>query len=85
MLARNSVSNEDRWRFGVLQLLDDYESVRRHDGADAEAMMFMEVPGSTGDSGLDALDAELAVRGTAADLYVVGGRLMPAAHGIHAR
>ena len=58
MLARNSVSNEDRWRFGVLQLLDDYESVRRHDGADAEAMMFMEVPGSTGDSGLDAAFAQ---------------------------
>lgn len=34
---------------------------------------------------LYALDAELAVRGTAADLYVVGGRLMPAAHGIHVR
>ena len=60
MLARNSVSSEDLWRFGVLQLLDDYESVRRHDGADAAAMMFMEVPGSTGDSGLDAAFAALA-------------------------
>ena len=58
MLARNSVSSEDLWRFGVLQLLDDYESVRRHDGADAAAMMFMEVPGSTGDSGLDAAFAQ---------------------------
>ncbi len=54
MLARNSVSSEHLWRFGVLQLLDDYASVRRHDGADTAAMMFMEAPGSTGDSGLDA-------------------------------
>ena len=59
MLARNSVSSEHLWRFGVLQLLDDYESVRRHDGADAAAMMFMEAPGSTGDSGLDAAFAQL--------------------------
>ena len=60
MLARNSVSSEHLWRFGVLQLLDDYESVRRHDGADAAAMMIMEVPGSTGDSGLDAASAQFA-------------------------
>ena len=58
MLARNSVWSEHLWRFGVLQLLDDYASVRRHDGADAAAMMFMEVPGSTGDSGLDAAFAQ---------------------------
>ena len=59
MLARNSVSSEHLWRFGVLQLLDDYASVRRHDGADTAAMMFMEAPGSTGDSGLDAAFAQL--------------------------
>lgn len=58
MLARNSVWSEHLWRFGVLQLLDDYESVRRDDGADAAAMMFMEVAGSRGDSGLDAAFAQ---------------------------
>lgn len=37
MLGRGSVLSEDRWRFGVLQLLDGYESVRKRDGADAAA------------------------------------------------
>lgn len=59
MLAHNSVSSEDLWRFGVLQLLDDHESVRSHDRADTAAMMFMEAPGSTGGAGLDAAFAQL--------------------------
>jgi hypothetical protein len=59
MLARKSVSSEDLGLFGVLQLLDDDASVRSHDGADTAAMMFMEVPGSTGDYGLDAAFAQL--------------------------
>jgi hypothetical protein len=59
MLARNSVSSEDLWRFGALQLLDDYESVRSHARADTAAMMFMEAPECTVESGLDAAFAQL--------------------------
>ena len=58
-LARNSVSSEDLWRFGALQLLDDYESVCSHVRADTAAMMFMEAPGCTVESGLDAAFAQL--------------------------
>jgi hypothetical protein len=59
MLGRDSVSSEDLWRFGVLQLLDDYESVRTRNGVEAAAKLFVEAPGSTGDSGLDAAFAAL--------------------------
>ena len=60
MLGRGSVSSEDRWRFGVLQLLDDYESVRKRDGVDAAATLLMGEPESTGDSGVDAAFAALS-------------------------
>lgn len=59
MLGRGSMSSEARWRFGVLQLLDDYESVRTRDGVDGAAKLLMDAPESTGDSGLDAALATL--------------------------
>lgn len=60
MLSAGPVSGEDLWRFGVLQLLDDYESVRARDGVDAAARLMVEAPESTGHSGLDAAFAGLA-------------------------
>jgi hypothetical protein len=60
LLSAGPVSGEDLWRFGVLQLLDDYESVRAHDGLDAAASLMAEAPGPTGHSGLDAAFAGLA-------------------------
>ena len=60
MLSTGSLSGEDLWRFGVLQLLDDYESVRARDGVDAAAGLMADAPGSTGHSGLDAALAGLA-------------------------
>ena len=32
LLSGGPVTSEDLWRFGILQLLDDYESVRARDG-----------------------------------------------------
>lgn len=60
MLSGGPVSGEDLWRFGVLQLLDDYESVRARDGVEAAARLMVEAPGPTGHSGLDAAFAGLA-------------------------
>ena len=60
MLSGGPVSSENLWRFGVLQLLDDYESVLAHDGVDAAAHLMAEAPGPTGHSGLDAAFAGLA-------------------------
>ena len=60
MLAVGPVSSEDLWRFGVLQLLDDYDSVRARDGVEAAACLMSQAPGSTGHSGLDAALAGLA-------------------------
>lgn len=52
--------SEDLWRFGVLQLLDDYESVHARDGVVAAARLMAEAPEPTGHSGLDAAFAGLA-------------------------
>lgn len=60
MLSGGPVSSEDLWRFGVLQLVDDYESVRARDGVVAAARLMAEAPGPTGHSGLDAAFAGLA-------------------------
>lgn len=60
LLSGGSPTSEDLWRFGVLQLVDDYESVRAHDGVDAAARLMAEAPGPTGHSGLDAAFAGLA-------------------------
>ncbi len=53
-------SSEDLWRFGVLQLLDDYESCRKRGGLASAERVFAEAPPSTGHSGLDAAFAALA-------------------------
>ena len=59
-LTGGPVSSEDLWRFGVLQLLDDYESVHARDGVVAAARLMAEAPEPTGHSGLDAAFAGLA-------------------------
>ncbi|MHB1166203.1 MAG: hypothetical protein ACYC3K_13395 [Candidatus Nanopelagicales bacterium] len=53
-------SGERLWRFGVLQLLDDYESTRRHQGVPAASALLVDEPGVTGHSGVDAAFAALA-------------------------
>lgn len=60
MLAGGPVSGEDLWRFGVLQVLDDYDSVRVRDGVRAAADLMAQAPVLTGHSGLDAALAGLA-------------------------
>ncbi len=60
LLADGPVSGEDLWRFGVLQLLDDYDSVLTHQGVDAAATLMTQAPEPTGHSGLDAAFAGLA-------------------------
>jgi ribosome-binding protein aMBF1 (putative translation factor) len=48
------------WRFVVVQMLDDYRSVRHHRGLAAAARMWQAEPGSTGDVRVDAALAALA-------------------------
>jgi hypothetical protein len=60
LLAGGPVSSEDLWRFGVLQLLDDYESVRARIGVSAAASLMADEPGPTDHLGLDAAFAGLA-------------------------
>jgi hypothetical protein len=60
LLSGGPVSSEDLWRFGVLQLLDDYESVHARDGVDPAARLMAEAPAPTGHAGLDAAFAGLA-------------------------
>ena len=50
----------DVWRHGIIQLLDDYESLLRHQGRDAAAALFAEAPDDTGDRRVDAAFAGLA-------------------------
>jgi hypothetical protein len=50
---------EDLWRFGVLQLLDDYESLKRHRGAQMASEVLAVEPPRTGHSGVDASFAAL--------------------------
>jgi hypothetical protein len=52
--------SENLWRFGVLQVLDDYESALRFEGVKAAAQLFETEPAPTGHSGLDAALAALA-------------------------
>lgn len=51
---------KDIWRFSLLQLLDDYESRARHQGAIEAATLFTTAPHYTGDSRIDAAFAALA-------------------------
>jgi hypothetical protein len=60
LIARESVTSEGLWRFGVLQLLDDYESVLSQHGLDSARSLMTDEPESTGHSGLDAAFAGLA-------------------------
>lgn len=54
-----NASDEDLWRFGILQLLDDYESVRASDGQDSAVALLTAEPAMTGHSGFDAAVAAL--------------------------
>lgn len=47
------------WRFCVLQMIDDYESVRRHHGIERASGMWRDRPPSTGDIRIDAAFAAL--------------------------
>jgi hypothetical protein len=47
------------WRFAVVQLLDDYLSVLRHDGRQAASLMWLTAPESVGDARVDAAFAAL--------------------------
>jgi hypothetical protein len=60
LVDSGTAGSEALWRFGVLQLLDDYDSVIRHDGVAAAAQVFSDEPALTGHSGLDAAYAALA-------------------------
>ncbi len=48
------------WRFALVQMLDDYQSVLRHDGIDAAARMYADAPRTTGNAQVDAAFAALA-------------------------
>lgn len=48
------------WRFAILQLLDDYSSVLRHEGVEAAERIWLTAPASTGDVRVDAALAALA-------------------------
>jgi class 3 adenylate cyclase len=48
------------WRFALVQLLDDYTSVLRHDGIDSAAKMYEAAPPRTGNTQIDAGFAALA-------------------------
>jgi hypothetical protein len=50
----------DVWRHAVLQLLDDYASVLRHEGIQAAAAMWANPPRPSGDRRVDAALAALA-------------------------
>ena len=48
------------WRYVFVQLLDDYDSIRRHAGVGSAAAMWEGEPSSTGDRRLDAGFAAMA-------------------------
>ncbi|MDD2857207.1 MAG: hypothetical protein PHU75_00875 [Candidatus Nanopelagicales bacterium] len=60
LIEAGSAGSEALWRFGVLQLLDDYDATLRHAGLAAAAQIFAREPSWTGHSGLDAAFAALA-------------------------
>lgn len=51
---------KDIWRFCLLQMLDDYESTRKHRGLEDACRMWRDRPPATGDSRIDAAFAALA-------------------------
>lgn len=60
ILSNDSGALVDAWRHGVLQLLDDYERVRRRSGSGVAAELFVDVPPRSGDVRVDAALAGLA-------------------------
>jgi hypothetical protein len=48
------------WRFSIVQMLDDYTSVLRHDGVTAAGQMWQNAPSPVGDVRVDAAFAALA-------------------------
>ncbi len=48
------------WRHAIVQMLDDYQSVLRHEGRSTAAWMWAQAPEPTGDSRVDAALAALA-------------------------
>lgn len=48
------------WRFAVCQLIDDYQTVRKHDGLTAASRLFDTPPVSCGNARVDATLAALA-------------------------
>ncbi len=60
ILSEDPAALLDAWRFGLCQLIDDYETARRHDGAPAAAGLFEHPPESSGDGRFDAALAALA-------------------------
>lgn len=59
-MLRAGESLTDVWRYAIIQLLDDYESRRRHEGQAAAAELFSAEPPRTGDGRVDAAFAALA-------------------------
>lgn len=57
--SRGESSDEELWRFGILQLLDDYESVLAHAGVEAASQLLRDEPPKSGHSGIDAALAAL--------------------------
>lgn len=47
------------WRYAIVQMLDDYQSVLRRDGANEAAQMWQAEPATTGDVRVDAAFAAL--------------------------
>lgn len=61
------------WRFALVQLLDDYTSVLRHDGVVAAAGMWRDAPRPTGDVRVDAGLAAMAEHLARRDGWTVPG------------
>lgn len=66
LLSEERGSLLDAWRFGLKQLVDDYETALRHEGQDAAARLFADSPPPSGscqfDAALAALTEHLARR-----------------------
>ena len=66
-------SLDARWRFGVLQTLDDYTSTLLRGGAALAALVFTAVPAPTGSDEVDAAFAALADHLAERDGWLVPG------------
>jgi len=59
ILAEDPAALLDAWRFGVCQLIDDYQTARRHATPDLAAGLFKHSPAPCGDCRFDAALAAL--------------------------